>query len=249
MMRSIISALLLLVVLSLKAEHIISREKYSIVISSDTVYAGEMYTLYIDLRTIQHPLVKKNGVVVPIDVATNKAYLNFKAVNGNYDWQGNSYQTMNVSIKIEGVVILEKISYVVKRLPMKEHSVQDSVSKVLSNNNGYKKIQSVEADFIYDDFIQYMENNLPLHAYSGQVALALIMNAQGKVIRYDFIKNSYVGISKDAFDKAILSYRVRPDLMGKNSFKFGIEAFTFKGYLGNVFYGHGVLMEEVLVKH
>ena len=242
MKKSIVSILLLLMIISLKAQHVINREKYSIVISSDTVYPGEFYMLYIDLGNAQDAQVKKNGMSVPID-ETNKAYVKFKASKGSYDAQGNSTQSMNLSIKIDKDVVVEKVVYIVKRLPIKESSLQDSVSSFLSTNSDYKKIQTFDNVFIYDDFIKYLENSLPLHTYPGQISVALIVNSQGKVIRYDFIKNSYVGISKEAFDKAILSYRVRPDMMSKSSFKFGIEVFTFKGYLENIFYGHGFIMK------
>lgn len=248
MKRSIISALLLLVIFSLQAQRIISREKYSIVIASDTVYAGEMYTLDINLRNFESAHVKKDGMSVPID-ATNKACVKFKASKGNYDWQGNSYQSMNLSIKIDEKVFVEKVTYVVKRLPIKEQTMQDSVSSFLSDNSAYKKIPPFDNVFIYEDFIKYLENSLPLHVHDGQASLALIINSQGKVIRYDFIKNSYAGISKEAFDKAILAYRVRPDMMSKSSFKFGVEVFTFKGNLENMFYSHGFCTKEVFVKH
>lgn len=242
MKKHILTAVLLLAILSLKAQHTITREKFSIVIAYDTLYVGEDYTLYVDLGNALNAEVQRNGMSVPIDV-TNKAQVKFKTSAVHFDKNGNSPQAMHLTIKINNELITEDVPYVVKKLPIKEYSKQDSVSIFLSKNEAYKKVQTADNVFIYDDFIKYLKKNLPLETQVGQLSMAVMINSQGYVERYDCIKNSYTGITKEEFDKVILAYRISPDMMGKFGFKFGIETFTFQGHPDPIFHGHGFVMK------
>lgn len=242
MKKHILAAVLLLAVLSLKAQRSIIREKFSIVIAYDTLYAGEEYTLYVDLGNVMDAEVKRNGMSVPMD-ASNKGQVKFKTAAVHFNKSGNSFQAMHLTIKIGNETIVEDVPYVVKKLPVKEYSKQDSVSDFLAKNEAYKKVQTSDNVFIYDDFIKYLKKNLPLEAQVGQLSMAVMVNSQGHVIRYDYIKNSYTGITKEEFDKVILAYRIRPDMMGKFGFKFGLEVFSFQGHPNPVFYGHGFIMK------
>lgn len=242
MKKYILIAFLFLAVLTLKAQRTITREKFSIVITYDTLYAGEDYILYVDLGKSTNAEVKRNGISVPIDV-NNKAQVKFNVTAVRFDKSGNSYQVLHLTIKIGEQVISEDIPFVVKKLPIKEFSLQDSVGIFLSKNEAYKKVQTFDNIFIYEDFIKYLKKNLPLESNVGQLSMALMINSQGHLIRYDFIKNTYIGINKEAFDKVILAYRVRQDMMGKFGFKCGIETFSFQGHPNPMFYGHGFIMK------
>jgi hypothetical protein len=242
MKKHILTTLLLLVILSLKAQHTITREKFSIVIAYDTFYVGEEYTLYVDLGKAVNAEVKRNSMSVSID-GTNKAQVKFKTAAVHFDKNGNSMQLMRLTVKINDEVINENVPYVVKKLPIKEHSKQDSVSDFLSKNEAYKKVQTSDNVLIYDDFIKYLKQHLPIESHVGQLSMAVVINSQGHVERYDCIKNSYTGIAKDEFDKVILAYRISPNMMGKFGFKFGLEVFSFQGHPNPVFYGHGFIMK------
>ena len=242
MKKYILTLLVLLIIFSLKAQHTINREKFSIITTYDTLYVGEEYTLYVDLVKSVNADVKRNGITVPI-TSGNKTQVKFKTTAVKFDKNGCSFQAMHLTIKIDDEVITEAIPYVVKKLPIKEFSMKDSVSIFLAKNEAYKKVQTLDNIFIYDDFIKYLEKNLPLHANIGQLSIAIMINGQGHVVRYDCIKNNYAGITKEEFDKVILAYRVRTDMMSKSGFKFGIEVFTFKGHPDPVFYGHGFVIK------
>lgn len=242
MKTPIFTTVLFLAFLSLKAQHTINREKFTIVTAYDTLYPGEEYTLYVDLGNVMDAEVKRNGMSVPIDLS-NKAQVKFKTAVVHFDKSGNSMQVMHLSIKIKDEVITEDVPYVVKKLPIKESSMQDSVSIFLSKNEVYKKVQTSDNVFIYDDFIKYLKKHLPLESTVGQLSMAVMINSQGYVERYECIKNSYAGISKEEFDKIILAYRVSPNMMGKFGFKFGLEVFSFQGHPNPVFYGHGFVMK------
>ncbi|WP_018344289.1 hypothetical protein [Cytophaga aurantiaca] len=237
MIKNILCALIFLYALSVQAERIIERKEYTIVISSDTLYPYEYYVLYVDLKDNQNADVRKNGTVVPID-NNNKAQLRFKVAPGMFDKDGNSHQSMTLAIKIDKKIVVEEIPYIIKRKPIKEYSMEDSIRHFLSKDEAYKKIELYENVYVYDEFIQYLKNTLSIDTHVGQLSLAIIINSEGKVVRYDFIQNTYVDITKEQFDKAIHSFRVGRSMMSRSGFKFGIEAFTFQGYLDKVFYEH-----------
>jgi len=239
MIKTILACLVSLYALSVHAERIIEKEQYTIVISSDTLYPQEYYVLYVDLKKNQNAEVRKNGMLVPID-NNNKAQLKFKTAGGSFDKDDNSYHSMQLTIKISDVLMKEEISYVIKRMPIKKYTMKDSIHYFLSENDAYKKIELFDNIYIYESFIKHLKTALSIDTHVGQLSIAMIINSEGKVVRYDFIKNTYADISKEQFDKAILAFRVSRDMMSRSGFKFGIAAFTFQGYLDKVFYEYNL---------
>src|SRR4051812_30330078 len=112
MKKNSLSFLLFIMVLSVQAERIITKEKFTIVISSDTVYPGEYYTLYVDLAMAENAEVKKNGMELLID-DNRKAHVRFLVVSVDFDINDNSTQEIILSINADNIITVEKIPYVV----------------------------------------------------------------------------------------------------------------------------------------
>ena len=243
MKKYILSCLLFIPVFFLHAERIFQRGDFSIVIASDTVYPEEYYRLYVDLTQIPNAEVFRNGMPVSVDSSSHKAYIRFKVASTSFDIHDNGYQSFVLSIKIKDKVIVEEISYIVKRVPVKKYSVKDSIEYLLSENKAYKNVELLNDYAVYENFKQYLKGKLLFQEYLGQLSMAVIIDSNGKVSRYDFIRNSYIDIPKEKYDKVIAAYRVPKTMIKVQELKFGMEVFTFEGYLENVFYEYGVIMD------
>ncbi len=243
MKKYISGCLLFVLAFSLHAERIIQKGKFSIVIASDTLYPEEYYRLYVDLTQIPDAKVFRNGMPVPVDSSSHKAYIRFKVSSTSFDIDDNGYQRFTLYVKTDKKTFVEEVPYIVKRTPVKKYLVKDSVEYFLAENTAYRNIKLLNDFSVYENFKEYLKGKLFLHEHLGQLSMTVIIDSNGKVVRYDCIRNTYFDIPKEKFDKIIAAYHVPKTMIKPYEFKFGIEVFTFKGYIENVFYEYGAVMD------
>ncbi|HSY61225.1 MAG TPA: hypothetical protein VK796_05075 [Cytophaga sp.] len=216
-----------------KAERIIEREKYNLIIASDTVYMSEDYQLTVDLKGNKNAIVYSNTLSLPI--YNDKAYLKFKASAAALDKNGMSKQRVKITVVIGKDSLYEDVTYFVARSPMSNsiRRVQDSLTIVLLKKEDYKDIH--DASYYQKYFIGFASEfgNSVLKEDLGQLLVFLVVDSKGKVVKYDIVKNTYKTIPLEKIQQAIESYQLE-DFESAGNLKFSAVIYTVKGYRGNI---------------
>jgi len=230
--------------IDLRAERIVYREKYNIIIASDTVYAGEDYKLTVDLKG------DKNGIVLrnynPVPVSNCKGYIKFRASATSYDKNGVSKQGVDIAVVFDKDSIFEDVTFFVVRPPMSVNEtksyiqsndlfrVQDSLTVILYNQEPYKDIEYLYSHKKYSlDFVAYLGEKLSFKDSPGELLVMVIVDSAGKVIKYDIAKNTYKSISLQKIKRVIQSYRLVKDFEYDGSLKFSAVIRTMERDRGN----------------
>jgi len=230
--------------IDLKAERILYREKYNIIISSDTVYAGDDYALSVDLKGNKNGIVLRNGY--PVGMSDGKGYIKFRAAATSYDKNGISKQRIDLAVIFDKDSIFEEVTFFVAKPPVSVNDtksyfqsgylyrVQDSLTVVLYNQEPYRDVEYLYSHKKYFfGFAEYLEKSLPLKDKPGQLLVMVIVDSAGKVIKYDIVKNTYKTITLKEIEKAIHSYRLVKDFEYDGSLKFSAVINTVEGDPGN----------------
>ncbi|MGN6646955.1 MAG: hypothetical protein ACTHJT_10545 [Cytophaga sp.] len=219
-------------VFTVKAERVLKREKYDLIIKSDTVYAGEDYYLTVDLKGNENVKVLRN--YYPVPVSGGKGYVKFKASAVCYDKNGRSKQLINVGVVFDRDTLFEDITYYVEKPPASNiRSVQDSLTVLLYNLEPYKQIEYLSMHDQYFHSFAYDLGTSTLMKETGELMVAVIVDATGKVVKYDILKNTYKVIPLQKIENAIQSYRLDRKIMYNGNLKFSAVVYTLKGHTGN----------------
>jgi hypothetical protein len=231
-------------VLPIKAERVLQREKYNIIITADTVCAGSDYFLTVDLKESKKTKVLRNGY--PVGIADGKAYIKFKAAATSYDKLGISKQSMLIAVLFDKDSVFEIINYFVIKPPVSAEDimaqaqrkrvkeVQDSLTVILYKQEPYKDVEYLYShEKYFSGFAYYLEKNLPFKNEAGELWVMVIIDSRGKVSKYDIVKNTYKSISLQKIEKAIQSYKLTKDFVYDGSLKFSVVIYTVENKDGN----------------
>lgn len=221
------------ITLSVKAERILIREKYNLIIASDTVCIGENYDLTVDLKGDQNVIVLLNGSSV--DMADAKGWIKFKAIAYAIDKNGMSKQRFKISIVFKKDTLIEYVTCFIIKPPMSNsiRRVQDSLTVLLSNKEEYKDIHDASYYQKYALGFASKFGDAELKEELGKILLFVIVDTNGKVVKYDIVKNTYQKIPLGKIQNALDSFQFEKFEITGN-LKFSVVIYTVKGYRGNI---------------
>jgi hypothetical protein len=215
------------------AERIIKREKYNLIIASDTVCTGENYDLIVDLKGNGNAIVLRNGSRVAI--VNGKGLVKFMSSAYAYNKDGASKQRLQIGVVINNDSLFEDVTYVVVKPPMSNsiRRVQDSLTILLSKQEAYKDIHDASYYQKYTLGFASEFGNDVLKEELGQLLVLIVVDSNGKVIKYDIVKNTYKTIPLQKIQHALESYQFEGYVAAGN-LKFSAVIYTVKGYRGNI---------------
>ncbi len=215
------------------AERVLIRGKYNVIIASDSLCIGENYELTVDLKGDKDAIVLLNGVSV--GMADAKGWIKFKAIAFAYDKNGMSKQRLQISIVFNKDTLFEDITYVVVKPPMSNsiRRVQDSLTALLYKQEEYKDIHDATYYQKYSLGFASEFGESVLMGELGQLLVFVIVDTNGKVVKYNIIKNTYKTISLQEIQNALESYQFE-DFETAGNLKFSAVIYTVKGYRGNI---------------
>ncbi|WP_018344299.1 hypothetical protein [Cytophaga aurantiaca] len=206
---------------ALKAERIIVRERYTITIPYDTVFASEAYDLYVKIKS-------KDSVKIyfdKLDTYTstyqreeppmNNGVTYFKTrTKGDMYSSNNHTEYIKIQISFSDTMFIENMECYVKEFNMRKFGIQnviDSLHRFTSTDPRFNSLGDLNAsrghNKKYGRISDYISDKFHLRDSLGQLSIALIVDPEGRVVTIEVITNTYKAVDIAELNAAIKAYR------------------------------------------